>query len=79
MAVKDLTKNKEYVEKNREHLLQEYTNKYLLIHDERFISSFDTYEKAAEEGTRQFGIDEKFLVYYLTENEPVNFIMEAIL
>ena len=73
MTVKNLTKNNEYIEKNRSRLLKEYANKYLLVYNEKIISSFDTYEKAAEEGIRQFGLDEEFLVYYLTEEEPVNF------
>jgi hypothetical protein len=69
----------QFVEKNRDNLLSEYSYKYLLIKEQKVINSFDSYEKAAEEGVRLFGIDESFLVYYLTENEPVNFIMEAVL
>jgi hypothetical protein len=79
MALKKLSKNKEFIEKNKESLLKEYENKYLLVYNEKIINSFDTYEKAAEEGIRLFGTDEDFLVYFLTRNEPLNFVMEAIL
>lgn len=48
------------------------------MYEEKIINSFDSYEKASEEGVRLFGIDGNFLIYYLTENEPVNFVMEAI-
>ena len=40
---------------------------------------FDTYEKAAEEGVRKFGVDEDFLVYHLVETEPLNFVYSAVL
>ncbi len=79
MSEKDLIKNKEHIEKNKQELLKEYPNKYLLVYKEKVINSFDTYEKAAQAGVMQFGTDENFLVYHLTETEPLNFIMEAIL
>jgi len=79
VAEKDLTKNLEYVKKNREHLLGEYSLKYLLIFEEDVVSSFDTYETAANEGVRQFGIDGQFLVQHMTPAKPINFVMEACL
>lgn len=71
--------NLEFVQKNKDQLLKEYKNKYLLVVGEKIVGSFDTYENAAAEGVRSFGIDGEFLVYHLTESEPLNFIMEAIL
>jgi hypothetical protein len=79
VATKDLTKNLDYVKKNKAHLLKEYPDKYLLVSEEKVIGSFDTYEAAASEGVRQFGIEAIFLVQQVSESEPVNFVMEALL
>jgi hypothetical protein len=79
MVLKNLTKNREFVEKNRDALLQDYENKYILVFEEKVVGSFDTYEKAASEGITTLGIEKDFLVYQLTRNQPVNFVMEAIL
>jgi hypothetical protein len=79
MGEKHLKANLEFVQKNKDQLLKEYKNKHLLVVGEKIVGSFDTYENAAAEGVRSFGIDGEFLVYHLTESEPLNFIMEAIL
>jgi len=79
MVEKKLDKEIEYVEKKRESLLKEYANKFVLIHDQKVVGSFDQYNHAAEEGIRLYGIDGKFLVYHLTAKPPVNFVMEAAL
>jgi hypothetical protein len=77
MAQKDLSANIDFVNKNRNQLLKEHVNKFLLVYQEKLVGAFDSYEKAAEEGVRLFGIDANFLVYYLAEMEPLNFIFEA--
>jgi len=77
MPEKDLKKNVDFVNKNRAALMKEHFGKFILVYDEKLIDSFDTYEKAAEEGVRLFGVDANFLVYHLVEKEPLNFIMEA--
>jgi len=79
MGEKDLKKNIDFVKKNREALLKEHRNKFILVFEEKLVGSFDTYERAAEEGVRLFGLDANFLVYHLIEKEPLNFIMEATL
>jgi len=79
VATKNLQKDRDFVRQNRERLLKEYLNKYLLVHDEKIVSSFDSYEAAAAEGIRQFGMDGIFLVQQITEAEPLNFVMEAVL
>jgi len=79
MKEKDLKKNMEFVEKNREALLKEHLDKYLLVFEEKLVASYDTYELAANEGVRLFGMDANFLVYHLVAQEPLNFIMEAML
>ncbi len=77
MQQKDLKENIEFVEKNKGRLLQEYFNKYLLVYHQEVIDSFDTYEKAAGEGVRKFGINENFLVYHSVETEPLNVVYSA--
>lgn len=77
MQQKDLKENIEFVEKNKERFLQEYFNKYLLVYHQEVIDSFDTYEKAAGEGVRKFGINENFLVYHSVEIEPLNVVYSA--
>jgi len=79
MQQKDLKENFEFVEKNKEKLLEEYFNKYLLVYKKEVVDTFDTYEKAAGEGVRKFGIDENFLVYHLIESEPLNFLYSAVI
>ena len=77
MAQKDLRENIDFVKRNREKLLREHENKYLLVFQEKLVGSFDTYEKAAEEGVRLFGMDANFLVFHIVEKEPLNFVVEA--
>jgi len=79
MPEKNLKKDIEFVKKHKASLLNEYENKYLLIYQEKVISSFDTYEKAAEQAIEQLGLEKIFLIYHLTREEPLNFVMEAIL
>lgn len=79
MQQKDLRENIEFVEKNRDKLLQEYYNKYLLVYHKEIIDTFDTYEKAAKEGVRKFGMAENFLVYHLMKSDPLNFVSNAAL
>jgi hypothetical protein len=77
MAEKDLKKNLDFVNENRESLLKEYKNKFILVFEGKTAGSYDTYEAAAAEGVRLYGMDTNFLVYHLVEKEPLNFIMEA--
>jgi hypothetical protein len=74
-----LTKNQGFVNANLPMFLSLYKNKYILVYDQEVVGSFDSYEAAAEEGISVFGIGESFLVHYVTENSPVNFISVAIL
>jgi len=77
MGEKDLKKNLDFVNENRETLLKEYKNKFILVFGRKIVGSYDTYESAAAEGVRLYGMDANFLVYHLVEKEPLNFIMEA--
>lgn len=74
---KDMEANLEYIEKNKKSLLKEHQNKYLLVYKQNLVDTFDTYEKAAEEGIRMYGVEETFLVYQIVEDEPVNFVLGA--
>ena len=76
---RDLSKERSYVDENKEKLLKEYPDKFLLIHEKEVVGSFDSYQHAAEEGIRLFGISDKFLVCQMTSQKPLNFIMEAAL
>lgn len=71
MCHETLKENFELVEKNKDKLLKKNLNKYLLVWHKGVVGSFDTYEKAAGEGVKKYGIDEKFLVYHLLETEPL--------
>ena len=77
MCHEALKENFEFVEKNKDKLLKEYLNKYLLVWQKRVVGSFDSYEKATGEGVKKYGIDEDFLVYPLLETEPLNFLFSA--
>ena len=79
MVEKNLTANLSFIDKNKDSLLKEHNGKFLLVYEEKLIGSYDTYEKAAEEGVRLYGSNANFLVHHLLEKEPVNFIMEAML
>ena len=77
MCYEALKENFEFVENNKDNLLKKYINKYLLVWHKGVVGSFDTYEKAAGEGVKKYGIDENFLVYHLVETEPLNFLYSA--
>lgn len=79
MANENLTKNQEFVNANLGKFLNLYKNKYILVNEQKVVGSFDTYEAAAEEGIKAFGIDGNFLVYYVTETTPVNFVSTALI
>lgn len=49
------------LEKRRKHLEQEHAGKFVLIHANDVVGTYDDFEKAADEGLRQFG-REPFLI-----------------
>lgn len=77
MNTEKLEKNREYVKQEFDKLLNIYPNKYILVHDQQIINSFDSYESAVEEGIKNFGIDGDFLVHFITEQEVINFLSVA--
>jgi hypothetical protein len=79
MSEKYLSASIEFVKSKSDELLAEYKNKYLLVFDAKVVGSFDTYEAAAAEGVRVYGLEAPFLVYHMLEGEPLNFIMSAAL
>jgi hypothetical protein len=48
-------------ERERSHLEREHFGKFVLVHGDSVIDSYDDFERAAEEGVRRFG-DEPFLI-----------------
>jgi len=79
MATENLDKNLKYVKANLDSLINLHKNKYVLVYDEKIVGSFDTYESAANEGVKSYGIGGDFLVYYVTEETPVNFVSVALI
>jgi hypothetical protein len=79
MSSDKLSANQEYVNSKKETLFNLNKNKYILVYDQQVVGSFDSYDAAAEEGIKAFGTDGSFLVHYLTEINPVNFISAALL
>jgi hypothetical protein len=74
-----LSKNKEFVNSNIDKFLNLYKNKYILVYEQEIVGSYDSYEVAAEEGIKAFGTNGSFLVHYVTETNPVNFVSTAVL
>lgn len=79
MLNEKLAKNQSFVNKSIEKLLNIYRNKYILVFEEEVVGSYDTYEAAAESGVNTYGIEGDFLVHYVTEETPVNFVSTALL
>lgn len=79
MGNENLLRNQQYVNEHVNEFLNLYLNKYILIKDQEVVGSFDTYDAAAEEGIKAYGTKGDFLVYYVTESNPVNFISTAII
>jgi hypothetical protein len=77
MIKEELMKNKEFVQREFAKLFNAYRNKHVLVHDQIVVGSYDTYEAAANAGIVLFGLNVGFLVQYLTEREPVNYIAAA--
>jgi hypothetical protein len=77
MALKDLSKNVNFVNENRELLLESHRGKYLLVYDGELVDAYDSYANAATEGVRRYGMDGNFLVYQILEQSPLNFVMSA--
>jgi hypothetical protein len=79
MPENSLTKNLNFVNSNIDKLLNLYRNKFILVHNEEVVGSFDNYENAAEEGVKNYGIEGDFLVYQITQEKPINYISAAII
>lgn len=77
MIKEELEQNYKYVKDNWPSLIDLYTNKYILVYDKKVVGSFDHYEKAAERGVELYGIGGDFLVQFLAQEVPNNFILHA--
>ena len=65
-----LAEETEFFEQNRDKLLEEHANQYLLIKGRELIGSFDTQTEAVDEGIRLFCAG-PFLVRKAGEDAPV--------
>jgi len=79
MKEKDFSTESSYVESHRDELLEKYRNKYIIVHGEEVIGPFDDYEDAFDEGVSKYGPDGIFLIKQIYDDEPINFIVEALL
>lgn len=79
MENEQVNKNWDYVMKNYSYLLNVYRNKYILVVHSVVVGSFDNYQSAANEGIKNYGINSGFLVQYITEKEPTNIVISALL
>lgn len=77
MTKANLERNFKYVQDNWDSLLNLYPNKFVLVYDEEVVDSYDSYEKAAERGVELYGIEGNFLVQFLSQEVPNNFILHA--
>ena len=77
MEKSQLDKNFDYVNKNIDKLINLYRNKYVLVVNQKVVGSFDTYEAAAKEGVITYGVKGDFLVHLITEDQPVNLVLNA--
>lgn len=77
MTKANLERNFKYVQENWDSLLNLYPNKFVLVYDEEVVDSYDSYEKAAERGVELYGIEGNFLVQFLSQEVPNNFILHA--
>jgi len=65
----ELDKNFEYVKANYGSLLAKYLNKFIVVVDRKVVKAFDNYADAANYGVRNYGIDERFLVHEMVQEE----------
>ena len=79
MNTEKLEKNRAYVKSEFAKLSALYTNKYILVHNQEVVGSFDSYEAAADQGVNNYGIEGDFLIHYITESEPINLLALAAL
>ena len=77
--ITELEKNHSYVVENRDKLLELYRNKFVLIYQQEVVGTYDSYKNAAEDGVRTYGIEGKFLIHQMLEDEPANFVLDACL
>ncbi len=78
MPETEFEKNMNYVRMHKDELLPLHFNKFLLINEQKVIDSFDTYKAAAEKGVELYGMEGTFLVHFMTDKEPINFVAGAI-
>lgn len=80
MAAEDkLTVNRKYISDNWESLFKLYNGKFIVVVDKKVVQPFDTYEAAATYGIENYGLEGDFLVHYMADEEPINFVLSAAL
>ena len=74
IAMEPLAKELASFERHRDELLGSAPNKYVLIHDEEVVGTYESESDAINEGYRKFG-NVPFLVKHIVLTErPLNFL-----
>jgi len=74
MTVAELSREQETYERHREQLLGDALGKFVLIHGEEIIATYDTERDAINEGYRRFGNVPFFVKRVAAIDEPANFL-----
>lgn len=74
MPVAELSREQETYETHREQLLGEALGKFVLIHGDQIIATYDTERDAINEGYRRFGNVPFFVKRVAAVDEPANFL-----
>lgn len=72
-----LIENKEWLDSQRAKLFETYANKYLVIVEKAVVQAFDHYDAAANFAIENYGVEGGFLIEFLSQEEPINFVLAA--
>lgn len=75
MDTTDIKKEIAAFERQLPVLLEHHLGKYVVFHDEKFVGAFDTFDNAAAEAVRKFGLG-PYLIRQVLKERPV-FVVPA--
>lgn len=79
MFERNLEANLKFITDNEKRFLEYYRDKFVLVFDQNITNSYDSFEKAAAEGVRLYGLEAGFVVHHIMERGPLNIVMEVTL
>jgi hypothetical protein len=59
----EFDKNIQYAQSIHSDLMNQYSNKYVLIRKQKIVNRFDSYQNAFEQGVEMYGMGGDFIVY----------------